>query len=231
MRSLKTVIGAVAAMLLVVLFVAAQGSVIRGARSTRAFFESLIDRAFSYEEISLLRTEVEALRSERVTLLEAGIPPFSANLVKVPVHSRYPYGTEGLLMIAGGSDMGVKEGAPVLATPGTLLGRVTRVERARSEVMTVWNPAWRSSVRFEGSTAKALLEGGETPRLTLIPRAARPGEQTRVVNVDPAFPFGLFLGISGTITGSDAEPWYEAPLEMTYHESDLEEVLVLVNFP
>ena len=231
MRSLKTVVGAITALLLLALIVSVQGDTFRSAHDLRTFLASFTDRAFSYGELVRLRTEAEALRAERATLLEAGIPPFSAELMKVPIYSRYPYGTEGLLMIAGGSDTGVREGAPVLATPGTLLGKVTRVRRARSEIITIFNPAWRSSVRFEGSGTKALLEGGASPLLTLIPRAARPVPHTRVVNVDPAFPFGLFLGAAGGAEGSGVEPWYEAPLETPYRESDLAEVLVLVNFP
>lgn len=231
MRSLKTVIGAIAALLLVVIVVAMQGNVFEGAGGVRAFLKSFTDRAFSYGELARLRTEVEALRTERAVLLEAGIPPFSADLKRFPVHSRYPYGAEGLLTIAGGVEEGVKEGAPVLATPGTLLGKVTRVERSQSEVMTIWNPAWRSSVGFESTGTKALLEGGESPLITLIPRGKEPAEHTRVMNVDPAFPFGLFLGVVGAMEEDRADPWREAPLEASYHESDLLEVLVLVNFP
>jgi cell shape-determining protein MreC len=231
MRSLKTIIGAVGALLLVVGIIAVQGGISEGVGGVRAFFVSFADRAFSYGELARVRTEIEALHAERAALLEAGIPPFSADLKKVPVYSRYPYGVSGLLMIAAGSDDGILEGFPVLVTPGTLLGKVTRVEQKRSEVMTIWNPAWRSSVRFATSDTKALLQGGESPLLTLIPRGKEPAEHTRVVSVDPAFPFGLFMGARGAMREDEAEPWRTASLEMPYNESDLEEVLVLMNFP
>ncbi|MFH0806765.1 MAG: rod shape-determining protein MreC [Candidatus Brennerbacteria bacterium] len=231
MRSLKTVIGAIAALVLGVLIIVMQGNMFEGVGDVRAFFASFTDRTFSYGELSRLRTEVEALRAERAVLIEAGIPPFSADLRKAPVYSRYPYGAEGLLTIALGAHDGIKEGFPVFATPGTLLGRVTRVEQTRSEVMTIFNPAWRSSVRFGTSDVKALLEGGESPRLTLIPRGKELAEHTRVVSVDPTFPFGLFIGTSGAVQEETAEPWRTAAFEAPYRESDLEEVLVLVNFP
>lgn len=231
MRSLKTIVGTIGALMLVIAIVMAQERTFDGMSGVRAFFSSFIDRAFSYEELSLARTELAALRVERATLIEAGIPPFSADLRKIPVYSRYPYGVGGLLTIAGGSESGIKEGFPVFATPGTFLGKVTRVERARSEVMTIFNPAWRSSVRFGTSDTKALLEGGESPLLTLIPRGKEPAELTGVINIDPAFPFGIFMGMSGTVKGDGAEPWNMASLEVPYRESDLQEVLVLVNFP
>lgn len=230
MRSLKAIIGISIALFIVVLLAVLHGPIFQGVSGIRAFLMSFANRAFSYEEFVRMRTEVEALRAERATLLEAGIPPFSAALRKVPVYSRYPYGAEGLLTIAGGSVDGIREGLPVLVTPGTLLGRVTRVERARSEVTTIFNSAWRSSVRFEGGDAKALLEGGETPRLTFIPRGKEPAEHARVVSIDPAFPLGLFVGTAGAVYGTD-EPWKIAPLGTTYREADLREVLVLVNFP
>lgn len=230
MRSLKTVIGAIGALLLAVLIIFSQSEVFKGVSGIRAVFSSFTDRAFSYGELARVRTEVEALRAERATLLEAGIPPFSADLQKVPVFSRYPYGAEGLLTIAAGANEGIKEGFPVLATPGTLLGKVTRVERTRSEVTTIFNPSWRSSVRFGASDTKALLEGGESPRLTLIPRGKELAEHTRVVNIDPAFPFGLFVGTSGALVDEAAEPWRAAPLQAPYQEADLGEVLVLMNF-
>ena len=231
MRSLKTVIGAVGALLLAVLIIAVQGRVFNGTSEVRAFFASFADRAFSYGELAQLRTEIEALRAERATLIEAGIPPFSADLRKAPVYSRYPYGVEGLLTIALGANDGIKEGFPVLATPGTLLGKVTRVERTRSEVVTIFNPSWRSSVQLGTNGTKALLEGGESPRLTLIPRGKEPSEHARVVSVDSAFPFGLFVGASGAVMDETTEPWRTAPLETPYEESDLMEVLVLMNFP
>lgn len=232
MRSLKTVIGAISALFLVVFFVVAQGLVSVRVQGVRAFFKSFADRAFSYGEFARVRTENEALRAERAILLEAGIPIFSSDLRKVPVYSRYPYGVQGLLTIAAGSEEGVAEGMPVLATPGTLLGKVTRVERTRSEVMTIFNPAWRSSVRFEAGNVKALLTGGETPLLTLIPRGKELTEHTRVVNVDPAFPYGLFLGTLGGMAEDDEdEPWRSAPLETSYQELDLREALVPVEVP
>ncbi|MDP3975091.1 MAG: rod shape-determining protein MreC [Candidatus Jorgensenbacteria bacterium] len=229
MRSLKTVIGVISALLLVVFFVVAQGPVSERVQGVRAFFKSFTDRAFSYSELVRVRTENEALRAERAILLEVGIPIFSSDLRKVPIYSRYPYGVQGLLTIAAGSDEGISEGMTVLATPGTLLGKVTRVERTRSEVMTTFNPAWRSSVRFEGGNTKALLTGGETPLLTLIPRGKELAEHTRVVNVDPAFPYGLFVGTLGEMSNDEDEPWRSAPLETPYEESDLREALVPIN--
>ncbi len=230
MRSLKTVIGAFVALLLVVFAVWFQGDIFQGIRRAAISFAGLFAES-SYEEVIRLRTEVEALRAERATLLEAGIPPFSEDLRRIPVYSRYPYGAEGILTIAGGENEGIRTGAPVLATPGTLLGKVTKVERSRSEVMTIWSPAWRSSVGFEGVGTKALLEGGESPLLTLIPRGKESSAGTRVVNVDPSFPYGLFLGALGEADEDNEDPWLTATLQVPYGESDLREVLVLVNFP
>jgi cell shape-determining protein MreC len=119
---------------------------------------------------------------------------------------------------------------PVLAAPGTLLGKVTRVERTRSEVTTIFNASWRSSVRFEGTAARALLTGGEKPSLTLIPRGKEPVLHAKVVNVDPSFPYGLFLGTAGEIVEEEESPWRAAPLELTYQEFALAEVLIVVNF-
>lgn len=231
MRSLKALIGIALAAVIVAILIVSQASSFVGLDAVRSFLVSFFDRGFSYGELVALRTENEALRAERKTLLEAGIEPFSYDLRKAPIYSRYPYEAQGLFTIVGGSDEGFAEGMPVLAAPGTLLGKITHVERTQSEVMTVWNPAWRSSVRFEGAGDKSLLTGGSTPLLTLIPRGKEPNLRTHVVNVDPSFPYGLLLGTVGEETHADDEPWVSALLETPYRETDLAEVLVLVNFP
>lgn len=231
MRSFRALIGIAAAAAVVALLILSQSSSFSFLGGVRAWVTSFTDRAFSYGELARLRTENEALRAERETLLKAGIAPFSYDLRKAPVHSRYPYAAQGLITIAVGSDSGVKEGMPVLAAPGALIGKVMRVSRTQSEVMTIFNPAWRSSARFEGSDIKALIAGGETPLLTLIPKGKEPKEHARVVSIDPAFPYGLFLGTAGVKESGSVEPWVSVPLEISYRESDLREVLVLVNFP
>ncbi|MBI2279010.1 MAG: hypothetical protein HYU81_03045 [Candidatus Brennerbacteria bacterium] len=232
MRSVKAAISIVAALALIAALVLVQYPAYRAVGAFRAFVKSFADRSFSYEELSRIRTELAALRAERAALLEAGIPPFSADLKKISVYSRYPYGAEGLLTIAAGSDQGLREGLPVLAAPGALLGVVVRVDPARSEVRTIFNPAWRSTVRFEKSGAEALLEGGSAPQLTLIPNEGTFFESERVVNADASFPYGLFMGVRGGDEGIETDdPWRTAPLELTYRESDLREVLVVTNFP
>lgn len=230
MRSFGVMIGMGVALFLAALLLSLQGEVAQGIGGVRAFFGSLTNRSFSYDEFLRVRTELEGLRAERAVLLESGLSPFPLGAVKAPVYSRYPYSASGLLMVGVGSSEGVRVDAPVLAAPGVLLGRVSRVERARSEVTTIFHPSWRSSVRFEGSETKALLEGGQSPRLTLIPRGREPAEGTRVVSIDPGFPFGLFIGASGAPVDSE-EPWGTAPLLTTYREDDLREVLVVTNFP
>lgn len=231
MRSLKAIIGAAAALALAAVLVVGHGAIAEWAHRARAFVRSFADRAFSYGEMVRLRTENEALRAERAALLEAGIPPFSADLMKVPVYSRYPYGAGGALVIAAGSAQGLREGLPVLAAPGVLLGKITRVERTRSEVMTIFHRAWRSSVRAEGGNAHALLEGGETPRVSLIPEGEILSAGTRIVSVDGSFPFGLFIGAAARDAGEADGPWRAALLAAPYRESDLREVLVVTNFP
>lgn len=231
MRSLRTVFGFIGAFAVIAFLLFTQASAFRDLGAIRGFFAGLINRGASYDELVRLRVENEALHAERAALLEAGIPPFSYDIHRVPVYSRYPYGTQGIITVAAGSEQGIREGMPVLMNPGALLGKVTRVRGTQSEVMTVWNPAWRSSVRFEKGDAKALVTGGETPQLSLIPKNKVPPVAARVVNDDPSFPYGLFLGTMGALTAAENEPWFSAPLEMPYDELDVREVLILVNFP
>lgn len=231
MRSLKSVFGLVSALAVIALVLAARAEAFSGLGTVRGFIASFMGRSFAYEELVRLRAENEALRAERSTLLEAGIPPFSYNLRRAPVHSRYPFGAQGLFTVAAGSEQGVQEGMPVLAAPGALIGKVTKVTRTQSEVITVWNSAWRSSARFERGEAKALIAGGATPQVTLIPRNQELAGGVRVLSDDPAFPYGLFLGATGELSEEEDSPWFSAPLTLPYAESDMREVLILVDFP
>jgi cell shape-determining protein MreC len=147
------------------------------------------------------------------------------------VYSRYPFNNRALLTIDLGEDSNIKEGMPVLAEGEILLGRVKEVKRTQSEVETIFNPGWKSSVVVGNSRTKALLVGGDSPELQLVPQDSRIKEGNIVMNISPDFPANLSIGqVTGDPDLKD-EVWLSFQVEPSFQIEDIEKVFVVTNFP
>ncbi|MCM8830277.1 MAG: hypothetical protein NC824_04685, partial [Candidatus Omnitrophica bacterium] len=71
------------------------------------------------------------------------------------------------IIINKGIDDGVKENMAVLSKDMFLIGRVTKVDRNSSSVMTVFNTRSKVSVIIDSTREIGVLEGGSIPLLSL----------------------------------------------------------------
>ena len=210
--------------LLIILFVAAAFFF----RNEILSFSGLV-HTLDYEKAEALRLENLVLKTELETLREkdGAVRDFYAT---AKIYSRYPFNDRRLLTINLGEGSGMRVGMPVLVREGVLLGKISEVFGRQSSVETIFDPAWRSSVVIDKDT-KALLEGGVMPKLTLISRDSTVGEGARVLNTSPEFPLELFVGEIKEVAPASDDVWLTAKVDTLYDIDDLDEVLVVTNFP
>jgi len=150
---------------------------------------------------------------------------------KTETYSRYPFNDKNLIVIQGGTDDHFAVSMPVLFTDGVLVGRITNVLRTQSEVQTIFDPSWKSSVYIGSSKIKAVLQGGENPTLEFIPNSAPIKEGDSILNSSPDFPLNLFIGTVSSITTKEHALWTEASVHTNYSFEDIRNVSVITNFP
>jgi rod shape-determining protein MreC len=147
------------------------------------------------------------------------------------VYSRYPFNDASLITINLGSDDGVKEGMPVFAAKGVLLGKIRSVSRTESEIETIWSPAMRVSVTVGSEGIKAVYLGGSSPSLDLIPKEAKISEGASVLSTSPEFPLSSSLGSVSEISSASYEVWQKAKVAPAFEVDMLRTVFVMVDFP
>lgn len=192
------------------------------------------DPSFDYRSFEKLRLENEALIGECAA--SAFVPGALAesgkySVKEVKVFSLYPFNDYASVSIGAGSDEGLKEGMPVLTAPGVLLGKITAVSRTKSEVETIFSPSWKSTVSVGAQRIKAVLVGGATPYVDLLPKDAPVVAGDSVSNLAPEFPIDLFLGKADEFREGSNALWLRAAVNPFFRFEDIDRVLVVMNFP
>ncbi len=152
-------------------------------------------------------------------------------ILEAQVYSRYPFNNYASVSINAGSDDGVKEGMPVLAASGVLFGKVKTVERTRSEVETLFDPSWRSTVFVGDARTKAVFVGASSPYLDLIPKDASTTVGDTIVNGSPDFPMNLLVGSVAGLQGGTNTLWLQAKVNPSFQFDTLDRVYVVLNYP
>ena len=147
------------------------------------------------------------------------------------IYSRYPFNDRNLIVINVGSADDLREGLPVLAREGILLGRVSSVKRTQSEIQTIFDSNWRSSVGIGNTRIKAVLKGGFTPKLELIAKDEEILQGDDIFNLSPDFPLNLKIGNIKNLESTTDNLWRSANLEIPYKIDELNEVLLVLDFP
>ncbi len=186
----------------------------------------LFDSQFSYSRFLDLQAENLTLKN-KLGELQSQLPLPESGFLAANVFAQYPFGVLSDLIIDKGEKDGVKPGMAVLAPTRILIGKISRVSARRSEVMTVFNPAWSSSVGIGRPRAKALLKGGNPPVITLISADAAAESGAAVFNLSPDFPYRLALGTLANVKPADLPPWFSGNLETPYAIDGLTQVFVL----
>lgn len=147
------------------------------------------------------------------------------------VYSEYPYNDGGTFVMNAGSADGIKIGMPVMASEGVLLGKVISTKRTQALVETIFSPDWKSSVGIGGENIKAVVAGGITPTLDLIPKESKIKDGDEVVNLSPDYPMHAYLGTALHAKAVPNDVWQKAELTPPFRFEGLDSVLVIIDFP
>lgn len=144
------------------------------------------------------------------------------------IYSTYPFNHRNLLTINAGTEDGVAAGMPITADGNFLLGQVVEVSEKTSVARTIFDQDFSFSVRLGTNKTDALLAGGQTPKLTLLEKAAEIQEGDPVYSAGTGIPYGLKIGLVGAIKNLSAGSFKEAELQLPYQINNLREVAILI---
>ena len=203
--------------------------------SIGTFFERLhlagrgvTDTSFSYETFLALKRDQVFVSSTNTLVTETNVPK---SRLRASIYSRYPFTDRGLVVIARGARDGITVGMPVLSAEGALIGIVRTVRQQQSEVQTIFDPEWRNSVAIGSRRVKAVIRGGNTPQLELIPKDEIIDTASAVVNISPELPFNLPIGTVEQVVFSSDDAWQTAKLTPYIISNEVLEVFVETDFP
>lgn len=123
-----------------------------------------------------------------------------------------------LILLDRGAKDGVKEGSPVIAGRGTLVGKITEVRDHLSLVTAVSDPSLMTAVSLLNETRTigvAQGRNGTLMTLKFIPRDQRVDVNDLVVTsgLEETIPSGLLVGVVNAVQSETTEPFQEAIVE------------------
>lgn len=194
-------------------------------------FSRLNDDASMELELSKKSKEVGQLRSQLASLQGLlGYKP-ETDLVIARLFSHYPLNDKRTLVIDKGSDHGLRIGMSVSTGEGLVIGVIRTVKSSQSEIMTIFDPDWKSSVSIGSGRIKGVLRGGSAPIIDLLPLDADVMVGDDVLNVSPDLPMNAYLGRVHSAVSSDASTWQSFKLSPAVPLGDIEVVLINTKFP
>ena len=193
-----------------------------------------------------LEAEVARLQSQIITLQQQNseLEVLSALLDFARTHSENEYITAAVIgrdispflhyvIINRGSDDGLRRGMPVVSSQG-LVGRVAAVTADGARVQLITDPDTAINVRVQPSGAEGSLEGSITGDLTLenIPQDSniQSGDLVLTSGLGGNFPPDMLIGQVSGVRQRPVELFQTATVEPVVDFSQLEIVLVVVNF-
>lgn len=147
------------------------------------------------------------------------------------IYSRYPFNDQSVVIINLGSADGMREGMPVFLERGVLFGKVRAVRRTQSDVETIFNTSWKTSVSVGEKNIKAVYVGGPVPMLDFIPKDAVVTPGDAVLNIAPDIPLHASLGTVFSTDPSSYDVWQKAKVSPDFDLNNFHTVLVMLDFP
>jgi len=215
-------------------------------RAIEGVTERMRTRDALVEENRALREENAELRNQIVLLHEAEIENESLRrllefkraapsqqLLAAEVIGRDPNNLLDYIIVDRGRADGVGRNMPVLAADG-LVGRVSDVTENAATVMLITDPSSSISALLQRSRATGVVQGAQGHRLVL--RYVTPdssielGDIVITSGLGGNLPKRLVIGQVVEVLQSEAAMFQEAALVPAVAASDLERVLILLNF-
>ncbi len=193
-----------------------------------------------------LEAEVARLEAQVVELQQQNseIEVLSALLDFARTHAENEYITAAVIgrdispflhyiIINRGSDDGLRRGMPVVSSQG-LVGRVAAVTADGARVQLITDPDMAINVRIQPSGAEGLLQGSITGDITIeaIPQDAKiqSGDPVLTSGLGGNYPPDMLIGQISGVSQSPVELFQSATVESVVDFTQLEIVLVIVNF-
>ena len=215
-------------------------------RAIEGVTERMRTRDALVEENRALREENAELRNQIVLLHEAEIENESLRrllefkraapsqqLLAAEVIGRDPNNLLDYIIVDRGRADGVERNMPVLAADG-LVGRISDVSENAATVMLITDPSSSISALLQRSRATGVVQGAQGHRLVL--RYVTPdssielGDIVITSGLGGNLPKRLVIGQVVEVLQSEAAMFQEAALVPAVAASDLERVLILLNF-
>lgn len=193
-----------------------------------------------------LESEVSRLQAQIIELQQENseLQVLSALLDFARTHAENEYITAAVIgrdispflhyiIINRGSDDGLRRGMPVVSAQG-LVGRVAAVTADGARVQLINDPDSAINVRIQPSGAEGLLQGSITGDITIeaIPQDAKinNGDLVLTSGLGGNYPPDLLIGQISGVRQRPVELFQTASVEPVVDFSQLEIVLVIVNF-
>ena len=193
-----------------------------------------------------LEAEVSRLQSQIIELQQQNseLQVLSALLDFARTHSENEYITAAVIgrdispflhyvIINRGSDDGLRRGMPIVSSQG-LVGRVAAVTADGARVQLITDPDTAINVRIQPSGAEGLLQGSITGDITVeaISQDAniQTGDLVLTSGLGGNFPPDMLIGQVSGVRQRPVELFQTATVEPVVDFSQLEIVLVIVNF-
>lgn len=142
----------------------------------------------------------------------------------VKVYSSYPFNGKKDIVIAAGTDKGVKKDDFITYGKNVLVGKVREVFDFSSVVNTIFDPDWEIAVRIGEKQVDALFRGGNELKVSLIPNDADIAVGQIVITSGSGLPYGLEIGKIKEIKTFAGNPFKEAVVEPNFRLSELKDV-------
>jgi cell shape-determining protein MreC len=183
-------------------------------------------------DFNQLLSENAELKS-RIAILEnlldaSGYETGYYNLMPAFVYSHYPFNVKNEIVLKLYENSVATIGAGVIHD-GILIGKITKVTKNAVIAKTIFDPEFRLSVRIGEKGVDALLVGGGTPKITLIPKDAVIGKGDVIGTASLDFPHGLPLGEIRDFETSRDGLFEEATILIPYDPSELKSVSIIQN--
>lgn len=194
-----------------------------------------LEREVSTLEARLTKLQVAAGQNKQLRQLlklRDSLASADGRTLAAPVVGRTPVNWLDQMVIAAGSQQGVKDGDPVLASGG-LVGRVISVGPMSSTVMLLPDPESAiGAMVVRSRDAGVLLGNGEAAVMTLqffsSGASVRPGDLIVTSGLDGIMPKGLPLGRVVSVSQGEFGLVREARVAPLADLNRLEDVLVLI---
>lgn len=183
------------------------------------------------QKMQLIEAENISLKKQVEFLsIKSGIKEKDGELF-ANVYSSYPFNDKVHIVVDKGSESGVDVGMPVMTQKNIIIGKVVSVRKTQSEIQTVFDPEWKTSVLIGSSTIKAVLKGGNTPEVQFIPKDAHVISGDEVLNIAQEFPMRAILGSIKSVREDEKKLWQLATIELPISLDSLNSVTILTTFP